>query len=126
MSLRLLLDEQISPVVAAQLLAKRAEISIQSIHHWRSGDLLGRADRLLLEAAAGDGLTLVTYDLATIPTLLVALAAAGESHAGIIFVDDRSIGSSDFGRLVAALLALWEQAADWEWEDRVVFLRPSG
>jgi hypothetical protein len=125
MSLSLLLDEQISAVVAAQVQSKRAAVAIESVHHWRGGAFLGKRDDFLLAAAAEESLTLVTCDLKTIPTLLVETALLGQSHGGVVFVDDSTIASSDIGSFVKALLALWEQCRAWDWRDRAMFLAPA-
>ena len=120
--LSLLLDEQISPLVAEQISARHPSIPIQTIHRWRRGAFTGVDDSLVLRAAAEEGLTLVTYDLKTIPPLLVEWAAAGLRHAGVVFVDHRTIRSSDFGRLARALVLLWEREHARGWQDRIVFL----
>jgi predicted nuclease of predicted toxin-antitoxin system len=125
-SLRLLLDEQISAKVADQVRANDPSVSIQSVHHWRGGSLLGKDDGLLLAAAAEESLTLVTYDQKTLPTLLVEMALLGQSHGGVLFVDDRTIASNNTGALVKALLSLWLQCHGWDWTNRVMFLRPAG
>ena len=70
-----LLDENISYIVAEQLARKNPLISVQSVHHWQDGAFIGQEDNMLLRAAAQAGLTLVTYDLKTIPPLLMELAA---------------------------------------------------
>ena len=72
--LDLLLDENISPVVAEQVSIRRPDISIQSIFRWRGGTLTNESDRLVLQAAAEDGLTLVTYDQSTMLPLALRLA----------------------------------------------------
>jgi hypothetical protein len=126
MSLSLLLDEHVSATVAAQVQAKRPEVSIQSIYQWRAGIFAGADDEPMLFAAAEDGLTLVTYDQKTIPSLLGEIAVLSHSHGGVIFVDDRAIASSDMGSLVSAILALWEECWEWEWADRVAYLRRAG
>jgi hypothetical protein len=123
--LALLLDEQISPVVAEQIPSRRPDICAVSIHHWRDGALTGAVDAALLQAAADDGLTLVTYDLKTIPPLLVEWGAAGRSHAGVVLVDDRTIAPSGFGRLMRALVFLWERQRGRDWRNRIVFLESS-
>jgi hypothetical protein len=87
--------------------------------------VLGRPNALLRRRFAEPRLTLVTYDLATIPPVLVSLAASGESHAGVVLIDEQTIPTSDFGGLVRAIVALCSRAADWEWTDRVVFLAPT-
>jgi hypothetical protein len=122
-SLFLLLDEHLSPRVAAQCLAKNASLRIQSVHHWRAEFFLGKGDDRLLAAAAEESLTLLTYDQQTIPSLLAEMALLGQSHGGVIFVDDATIASSDIGSLVKAVLTLWEQCHAWDWMNRVLFLR---
>lgn len=124
MSFSLLLDEHISATVAIQIRRKHPVIAIQSVHRWRSGSFCGKADDLLLAAAAGEGLTLVTYDQQTIPPLLAEMALLQRSHGGVAFVDDRTIASSDIGALVRAIVSLWDQCHAWDWANRVVYLRP--
>ncbi len=121
----LLLDEQISPVVAAQVRTKRPDIPIQSVHEWRGGRLLGTADRGVLAAAAEDGLTLVTYDRKTIPPLVGEWSASGRSHGGVVYVDTRTIASSDFGRLVRALTRFWDRERTADWTNRIGYLPAS-
>jgi len=123
-SLRLLLDEQISAKVADQVRASDPSVSIQSLHRWRGGSFLGKDDDLLLVAAAEESLTLVTYDQKTIPTLLVQMALLGQSHGGVLFVDDRTIASNNLGALVKGLLSLWRQCHGWDWTNRVMLLQP--
>ena len=120
--LSLLLDQQISPEVAEQVRAKRTGIPIQSFYEWRDGAFVGIADHHILRAAANDGLTLVTYDRKTIPPILVEWGASGMSHGGVIFVDNLTIRSNDFGRLVRALIYYWDQEHASNWTDRVGFL----
>ncbi len=123
--LSLLLDEQISPQVGAALSALQAGVPVVSLYDWRAGALTGMDDGLVLQGAAEDGLTLVTYDLKTIPPLLVEWGVVGRSHSGVIFVDDRSIAPADFGGLARALLFCWETQGAWDWADRIVYLRPA-
>ena len=126
MALRLLLDEQMSPEVAVQIEAKRADIPIESAQTWRGGVLRGKPDDQVLRAAREAGLTLVSYDVSTITPLLVEWAAQAESHAGVIFIDNRTLAQNDFGGQVAALIAQWDIAQAWEWTNVVLFLRPAG
>ena len=101
MSLLLLLDENISQTIAAQVKHHRPALAIESVHTWRGGAFEGRPDRSLLQAAREEGLTLVTYDQKTIP-------------------------SNDFGTLTRALILLWEQRGDEDWQDRIGFLEKPG
>ncbi len=119
----LVLDENISPVVAEQTSFRRPDISIQSIFHWRGGALEKRPDHLILQAAKEDGLTLITYDLRTIPSLLMEWMAQGISHNGVIYVDERTIPSNDFGSLVRAIERFWEIEHLQDWTNRTDFLR---
>lgn len=56
-------------------------------HHKKrrdAGRRVGGSDEELLRAARATGLTLVTYDLRTIPALLQRWAHLDETHAGVI------------------------------------------
>ena len=120
--LSLLLDEQISPRVAEQARVKWPGVPIQTIHRWREGAFCGQDDDVVLDQARQDGLTLVTYDLKSLPPLLAEWAASGISHAGVVLVDDRTIAPSDFGGLLRALAELWRAEKDAVWRDRILFL----
>lgn len=122
--LHLLLDEQISPVVAEQIAARRPDVPILSFHDWEDGRYLniGFQDSSALTRAFEQGLTLVTYDRRTITPLLTLLAQKGQSHGGVVFVDEHTVASSDFGGLMRALEALWDEQGQLDWRDRVVYL----
>ncbi|HLV82024.1 MAG TPA: DUF5615 family PIN-like protein [Chthonomonadaceae bacterium] len=122
MSLRLLLDENISQVVAAQVQKHRPAIVFESVHTWQKRAFRGRHDRELLLAAAAEGLTLVTYDLKTIPPLLIELSAGSQEHAGVIFIDGLTIANDEFGMLTRALISFWERHQELDWRNRVHFL----
>jgi hypothetical protein len=95
--LRYLLDEQISPVVAEAVRRKHASIWIESVHRWQGGKLVSAADSEVVRSAHQERLTLVTYDLQTIPDLLAAWAEEGIHHSGVVLVDGLSIAPADFG-----------------------------
>lgn len=120
--LRFLLDEHISPTVAHQLRGRTPPIDAQPLRDWHSGDYLGMTDEVVLRSALDKGLTLVTYDVRTIPPLLKSWAEQGLGHAGIVFVDRRTIASNDIGALVSALTKLHQQEQDATWTNRLVFL----
>jgi hypothetical protein len=120
--LELLLDENISPVVAEQTRLRYPEINIQSVRHWRAGALLNCPDDLVLQAAAEDGLTLITYDQTTIRPLLSEWSTEGQVHAGVIFVSERTVRSSDFGGLIRAIVRPWMRAHQDIWTNRIHFL----
>jgi hypothetical protein len=120
--LSLLLDQNISPTVAEQARAKHSGIEIVSLYSWRGGAVVGAADPIILRGAAEEGLTLVTYDRKTFPPILAEWGTEGRDHAGVIFVDDRTVRSSEIGRLVRALIYYWNRESSGEWTNRAGFL----
>lgn len=123
MALSLLTDEQISPLVAEQVRARRPDILVTSVSAWRAGALLGALDEDLLRVAAEDQLTLVTYDRVSIPPLLTEWGITGEEYAGVLFIEERTIARADLGGQVLALIAHWDQTHEWEWRNVIAFLR---
>jgi hypothetical protein len=123
--LALLTDEHISHVVAEQVRLKRGDIRIESMLAWRQGALRNTPDDLVLAAAQEDGLTLITYDQKTIPPILVDLAACGGHHTGVVFADRNTIPSGNIGRLVQAVIGLYDRYQDLDWTDVVMFLSPA-
>jgi hypothetical protein len=90
---------------------------------WEEGNFLGQDDAACLREAATRRLSLVTYDRRTVPPLLKTWTEEGRHHAGVIFVDDKTIAPSDIGGLVRALTRLAKEARNWDWIDRICFLR---
>jgi hypothetical protein len=123
LALALLLDENITYVVAEQVKLKRPDVRIASVHSWRGGSFKGESDRRLLRAAAQDELTLVTYDRRTIPPLLAEWGVTGEDHHGVIFVDHLTIRRDDVGGLVRALIQHWDKNSAMDWTNVIDFLR---
>lgn len=121
--LKLLLDEHISPKVATGLRRRHPGLVVHSLVEWEDGSFLGREDSVCLEEAFAQRLTLVTYDRRTIPPLLKQWAEVAHSHAGVIFVDDKTISPADIGGLVQSLGMLVKEARAGDWTDRIVFLR---
>ena len=121
--IKLLLDEHISPAVAKGLRRKSRMITVHAMTEWVGGNFLGQEDANCLNEAAKQKMTLVTYDRRTIPPLLKAWAEEGLRHAGVIFVDDKTISPADIGGLVSALASLVMEARNWDWTDRICYLR---
>ncbi len=121
--LKLLLDEHISPEVAASLRRRDRKVVVFGMAEWEVGNFLGQEDAACLRQAAVQKLTLVTYDRRTIPPLLKDWAETRHQHAGVIFVDEKTISQADIGGLVQSLGVLLKEARDWDWTDRVCFLQ---
>ncbi len=120
--LELLLDENISNEIARQVSAKRPGIPIFSVQDWEGGRLKGVSDEEVLRAAQEAGLTLVTYDVNTIPLLLVRLANEAFVHCGVVFINNTTMRSNDYGSLVRSLIQLYDAENEGEWKDRLFFL----
>jgi hypothetical protein len=118
----LLLDEHLSPKVAAGLRRLDLPVIVRSMNEWKGGSFLGRSDAECLAEAALEGLTLATYDCRTIPTLLKSWREQGRGHAGVIYVDQRSVSSGDIGSLVRALAWIIREFGEIDWTDREEFL----
>jgi hypothetical protein len=121
--LRLLLDEHISAGVARAMRRRDPKIVVVAMVDWEEGNFLGQGDSACLREAAIQKLTLVTYDRRTIPPLLKDWAEQGRQHAGVIFVDEKTISPRDIGGLVQSLSLLMKDARDWDWTNRICFLR---
>ncbi|MGB8596918.1 MAG: DUF5615 family PIN-like protein, partial [Candidatus Sulfotelmatobacter sp.] len=121
--LKLLLDEHISPDVANALRRRHRAMEVRSMVEWENGHFLGQEDSACLRAAAAQGLTLVTYDRRTIPPLLKTWAEEERTHGGVIFVDEKTISPADIGGLVWALTRLARETGNWDWTNRIYFLR---
>lgn len=119
-----LLDENIPPVVAEQVLRKEPTARIVSIHRWRNGEFLSVEDEIILQEAFQEKLTLITFDLSTIQPLLKIWGEEGRTHGGVIFIDDKSIASNDYGALVKAILQAWKRLEEADFTDGVLFLQP--
>ncbi|MBV8116068.1 MAG: hypothetical protein JO300_15095 [Silvibacterium sp.] len=120
---KLLLDEHISPHVVEGLRRRNPKLRVFCMRDWEHGRFVGAEDDLVLAEAAAQGLSWVTYDLRTIPSILKTWAEEGRSHGGVVLVDEKTISTDDIGGLVLALLQLSKESQRWDWRDRVVFLQ---
>jgi predicted nuclease of predicted toxin-antitoxin system len=121
--LRLLLDIHIKPVVATQIHRAHSECWIESLLTWRDGMYRTAPDPEILEAAHQDAMTLVTYDQRTIPLLLKNWALRDRTHAGVIFINGKTIRLDDVGSQVRSLVALWDAHQYEDWTNVVHYLR---
>ncbi len=118
-----LIDENISTIVAEQLLRDNPSASIISIHHWHNGKFCGVEDEIILKEACIEMLTLITYDLKTIRPVLKMWNEIGQDHAGVIFIDDKSIANNDYGALIKSILQIYMQLKDTDFKNRIHFLQ---
>jgi hypothetical protein len=123
--LSFLLDEHMSPDVAVIVSRSRPEIPVFALLDWEDGIWLGESDEELLRASRAQALTLVTYDQRTIPKLLQRWADLKQTHAGIVFVDERTIAPNDLPELARSLILFWDEHRNLDWSNRLAFLRRS-
>jgi len=95
---RLLLNEQINPRVAAELRSKGHDVVSASELGTR-----GASDPEQLAAAVAAQRALVTYNIGDFQALLIERAHKSLPHWGIIFVNEKTISQRSIGPLVRAL-----------------------
>lgn len=105
--------------------SRTREIDVWTLGEWHEGRYRHASDDQILAAAFAEARTLVTYDVHTIPSLLTELAELGRSHAGVVYVINRTIRQGDFGGQIRALIAFVDQYGDESWVNRVMHLRPA-
>ena len=118
----LLLNAHVSPKFAAGLRRLNLNVTVHCMNAWKSGRFLGRSDEECLSEAAGEGVIFVTYDRRTIPRLLKEWREQGRTHAGVVYIDEKTIAPDDIGALVRALAQLIRERRTVDWTDRVEFL----
>jgi len=103
---KLLLDEQYSPEIAAQLRSAGHDVvSVQDL------GLTGLADERLLETALEQERVLVTNDVRDFASLAAEWAAQGREHHGLLFTSDESLprGKNTIGVFVNVLRRLLDE-----------------
>lgn len=119
--MRLLLDGHMPLAVAKQLRAEGHDV--EALPEWQGGVYREKRDDEILRAARVEERVFITYDRRTIPNTLTHWAETGEHHAGLVFVDDKTVRSSDVGGLLRSLRRLIDETGDESWQDRVEFLK---
>lgn len=115
--MRLFLDAHVSGKRIGAALRKNG-------HDVRDADdpaLEGLPDADLLALAAGQQRIVVTSNVKDFWPLAQEWAAAGRSHAGLIFLS-KSIRHEHFGRIIRGVEALLEGTAQEEWTDAARFV----
>lgn len=98
MAVAFLLDEHISPLVARGV--ARAGYDAEAV----AGSPIAKSDDdAVLRSAIATGRILVTYNSGDFAALVVDAVKAGIDIPGVVFVDHRTIPSSDIGGLVKSL-----------------------
>lgn len=80
--MRAILDEQLSPQIAALL--RKAGYDVDAVAERE--DLVGRSDRSILEAASSEGRAVVTNNIKDFRPLAAEWLAQGRIHAGLILL----------------------------------------
>lgn len=80
--MRALLDEQLSPQIAALL--RRAGHDVIAVVD--RDDLVGRSDRIVFEVATGEGRAVITNNIKDFRPLAAEWLAQGRTHAGLVLL----------------------------------------
>lgn len=121
MKLRLLADENTSHRLVSACRQIDDAFPIVHISDWKEGAYLATKDPALLMSLREANLVLVGFDRASMAMHAGELTREGLGHAGIILFR-RSVPMLAYGSQARLLAALWREAADWEWADRIVYL----
>ena len=118
-----MLDSHIPAAVITALRKGHPGLDVQHLARWRGGDLLEAQDADILAACAEESRVWITYDLATVPSLLTRLASEGQEHAGVFLVDDATIPPEEIGRLAAAISDLIREIGEADTRNLVRFVQ---
>jgi hypothetical protein len=121
--LELLLDEHLSPQIVAAAQKILPKVPMLSLHTWRKGHFVQAPDEDILRAAREVHMTLVTFDLKSIPHVLRRWAEQDLAHAGVVLIDNRTYRQNDIGGIANGLIRLWKRDCRLDWTNRTVFLR---
>lgn len=99
--MKLLLDEQFPPDIAAGLRELGHDVEAVSERH----DLMSTGDETLLERATAEGRTLLTNNVRDFMPIAIRWASEGRTHQGLLLVSDRTLRRSrdTIGAYVRAL-----------------------
>ncbi len=120
--LKLLLNEEIAPCVAASLRRREGGIVVAALTEWEGGNFVGKDTAEILREAADQEWTLVTYDRLKVPPTLKSWGEEECLHGGVIFVDEKSIPLAETAMLTSALSWMHQMTESWEWTNRALWL----
>lgn len=121
MNPRLLADENTSHRLVSACRQIEPEFPIVHIADWQEGAYLSAKDPALLMALRETNLILVGFDRASLPMHAGRLTREGLGHAGVILFR-RSVSFLAFGMQAHLLVEFWQEAAGWDWADRIEYL----
>ncbi len=98
--MRAILDEQLSPQIAALL--RKAGYDVDAVAD--RADLVGRSDRFIHEVACGEGRAVVTNNIKDFRPLAAEWLAQGGVHAGLILLPSTRTRSRHAIAAVAAAI----------------------
>lgn len=118
---RLLADENTSHWLVSACRQIEADFPMVHIAKWENGAYLSAKDPALLMTMREAGLILVGFDRASLPMHAGQLTREGLGHAGVILFR-RTVPAIAYGKQSRLLVDFWQEAADWEWADRIEYL----
>lgn len=121
MSFRLLADENTSHHLVSACRQINPAIPIVHISDWENGAYLSAKDSALLMTLREHGMTLVGFDRASMALHAGTLTREGLGHSGIVLFR-RSVSVVAYGKQARLLTSLWDEAVDWDWNDRIEYL----
>jgi hypothetical protein len=118
--LRLLTDSHVPPAVC-EAARKLEPLDITALRTWHGGVYLHERDARLLALAWEDSVTIVTYDVNTLPLVVKERLESGLSHAGMVYVSAR-YRQNAVGAIGRGLAKIWRSEMSLDWTNRVRFL----
>lgn len=121
MKARLLADENTSHRLVSACGQIESGFPLVHLVDWQAGAYLSVKDPALLMVLREANLILVGFDRASLPMHAAVLTREGLGHAGIILLR-RVVPSVAFGKQARLLVEFWQEAAEWDWADRIAYL----
>ncbi|MCZ7639327.1 MAG: hypothetical protein M5U12_26765 [Verrucomicrobia bacterium] len=121
MKARLLADENTSHRLVSACRQIEPDFPLAHVTDWQAGAYLSVKDPALLMVLREANLILVGFDRASLPMHAAVLTREGLGHAGILLFR-RVVPSVAFGKQARLLVEFWQEAAEWDWADRLAYL----